>query len=592
MNLPPDLLTARLADHVRLRADVFRRHPDIVFPWWRPCPVTVLMVTDGGLDFGLGDFGLSAFVSLMLNDDRSYVRFDITLAHLRSDVTDAQVMKGAPRIVGSIKDFRFDDPAHFTDLKYDEVWLFGIETSFHRASYDHRNTHRAAYPAGRLSDAELRVLNAHMRRGGGVFATGDHGALGRALCGSVNRVRSMRYWDAHVVAGQDEVGMTNARRNDTNQPGDPGSQFSDQSDDVPQPIDLKLYVSRIRYFLRERYPHPLLCGPQGRIEVLPDHPHEGECIEPASLTGTFAPDGSEEYPPASGGGPRVAPEVIATSRVRAGNIATLRASSKVATVAHSFGAISAYDGRRAGVGRVVCDATWHHFVNVNLIGLVEGGSFDDLGPGNSPTKHDGFLATPGGRAALGAIKHYFVNIGVWIAPPDRHECFNTRLWWDVVYRDRIMEAALVDPDVALARIPLDVLHHVGTAARDVLGRVAGQCRSLEFVVDVLHPVLPDLVEMIDPWRPTIPRPDPPPFHHVDLLQVLETALGAAVVSLRQRYPYPVQEFDREVEAGAAKAIQEGLVQGAQAGLKQLSKELGDYGKVVKAGLKRLNTQLG
>jgi hypothetical protein len=518
------------------------------------------------------------------------VRFNITLAHLRSNVTDAQVMKGAIGIAESIKDFRFDNPNHFTDSKYDEVWLFGIETNYQSSSYNHRFTHQAAYPANQLSDNELRVLNAHMHRGGGVFATGDHGALGKALCGSVNRVRSMRYWDSHIVGGQDEVGMTNARRNDTNQPGDPGSQFSDQSDDIPQTIQLKLYSSRINFFTRERYPHPVLCGPSGRINVLPDHPHEGECIEPKSLTDTFPPDGSEEYPAAVGGGPRIAPEVIATSQVRAGNVAGLSGSFKLPTIAHSFGAISAYDGHRAGVGRVVCDATWHHFINVNLIGLVEGGGFDDLTPANSPTKHDGFLSTPSGQAVLAKIKEYFVNIGVWIAPPARHKCFHNRLWWDVIYHDRLMEAALVNPDVALTKIPFDVLHHIGSSARDVIGRIAGQCRSLEFIFDVVRTILPELVEIVDPWPHPIP-PDPPPFHWVDPMKLLDAAVGAAIVSLRQAYPYPVETFTKEVDDLAAKAIHEGITHGLQLGLRQMSNDLGDFSKALRAGASRLNVKL-
>ena len=44
-----------------------------------------------------------------------------------------------------------------------------------------------------------------MDGGGGLFATGDHGALGKALCGEVPRARSMRRWDdssggGHVLA--------------------------------------------------------------------------------------------------------------------------------------------------------------------------------------------------------------------------------------------------------------------------------------------------------------------------------------------------------------------------------------------------------
>lgn len=580
-----ETISVRLIEQVKLRRELLRFNPVLIYPWWRPCQVDVLLVTDGALDFGMGDFGLSAFVNMMANDGRSYVRFNITLAHLRSDVTDAQVMKGASGIVASIKDFRFDNPTHFTASKFDEVWLFGFESFFHSSSYNYRNTHRSSYPADRLSDAELVALNAHMQAGGGVFATGDHGSLGRGLCGSVNRVRSMRDWTSHVVGGQDEVGMTNSRRNDTNQPGDAGSQFSDQSDDVPQRLDLKLYTSYLGGLRRETYPHPVLCGPSGRLDVLPDHPHEGECHVPRSLTTTFAPDGTEEYPAPLGGGARISPEVIATSYVRAGNVATLHLSAKDPTVAHSFGAISAYDGRPAGVGRVICDATWHHFVNVNLIGLVEGDFFDDLTPTNSPTKHDGFLSSPSGMAALAKIKDYFVNIGVWIAPPDRNQCFNNRIMWDVIFRDRIMEASLISPDIDLGRIPVNIFHHIGTSARDAVGAAAGQCRAVEWLIDLYRPIIPELVTLIDPWPPH-PIPDPPPFTTLDPLQALDVGLGSAIVALRQAHPYPTDKLDENDEASAAKAIQTGLSHGLDLGLKQVSKDLRRYSRTVTASLRQ------
>ena len=585
-----DLLKLPLPEQLRLRRDLSRLSPEVFFPWWRPCQVNVLMVTDGGLDFGIGDFGLSTFVSMMINDGRSYVRFNITLAHLRSDVSDAAVMTGAAGIAASIKDFRFDNPAHFTDAKYDEVWLFGIETWFWSGSYSTRNGNHGAYPKDRLSDAELSILNGHMQRGGGVFATGDHGALGRGLCGSVNRVRSMRYWDSHLVFGQDEVGMNNARRNDTNQPGDAGTQFSDQSDDIPQTIHPKLYSSWISFFQRERYPHPVLCGPNGRITVMPDHPHEGECIVPAALTATFAPDGSEEYPAATGGGPRVSPELIAHSNVLAGNTATIFSSSKVATQAHTFGSISAYNGHAASVGRVVCDSTWHHFINVNLIGVVEDGRFDDLTPANSITKHDGFMSTVAGQAVLAMIKEYYVNIGTWISPPAKHSCFRSRFWWEAIYRDRVVEASMIRADIPLDKIPLELLHHIGTSARDVIGRMAGQCASIEWILDWFRPHWPELVYMIDPWPP-IPHPDPPPYLPIDPIKLFDTAIGAAVVSLRQHFPYPSKEAAQEVGERASKVIQAGLTHGLQRGLQQMSKDLGVFHKSLGAGAERAHLKM-
>ena len=86
----------RIMEHLDLRSDIFRDRPLEIYPWWlRPCVVKVLLVTDGGLDFGMGDFGLSTFVSILQDDNRSYVKFEITLAHLSESVSNAQVQQGA-----------------------------------------------------------------------------------------------------------------------------------------------------------------------------------------------------------------------------------------------------------------------------------------------------------------------------------------------------------------------------------------------------------------------------------------------------------------------------------------------------------------
>ena len=93
---PRSVANARLLDAVLERSDAFRRDPLTIFPWLlSPCPVRVLLVTDGGLDFSDQDFGFSTFVSVLRDEKLAYVEFDLTLAHLRSDVTDAQVMAGA-----------------------------------------------------------------------------------------------------------------------------------------------------------------------------------------------------------------------------------------------------------------------------------------------------------------------------------------------------------------------------------------------------------------------------------------------------------------------------------------------------------------
>jgi hypothetical protein len=557
----------------------FIKDPSLIYPWWSRCNVRVLLVTDGGLDFGQGDFGLSTLVDILQNDAPARVKFALSLAHLRSDVGDAAVKVGAPGIVKSIKGFRFDEPTHFSPADYDEIWLFGIETYFYSASYSHRNSNRSQYPANSLSNSELIKLNEFMLAGGGVFATGDHGSLGAGLCGSVARVRSMRHWSSFFLpgSGADEVSMTGPKRNDTNLVGrDAGTQFSDQSDDIPQIIQPKLYQTRLSRYTRASYPHPLLCGKNGIIDVLPDHPHEGECRVPDDLTLDYI-DSSKEYPEATTGGFRVAPQIIATGQVPAGNRAD-KGGSKQATTAHSFPIISAYDGHLADIGRISCDSTWHHFINVNLIGVVEGGVFDqfdtaggDFNAGEDASKHNGFLSSAAGLATLDKIKNYFTNIVVWLAPKTLQNCFNRKIWWELIYSDRIMEAALTDPSVAFEKIPTDVFYSIGVHARDAFGRRASQCQSLIFILDWLPSVFPELMPWIDPWDPLIDleRTQQPRIPIFDPTALAATALGAAIVTLRQEFPYPPQKITEDLHRKAEKILLEGGRRGAELATREL-----------------------
>ncbi|MDH4086720.1 MAG: hypothetical protein OEV04_06775 [Nitrospira sp.] len=528
----------RLLDMVNIRRKWYLEKPEIFFPWRIPCTVNALLVVDG-LDFGMGDFGLSAFVDVLKNDGRSYVKFNLTLAHLQSGVSDEAVQVGAPGIARSIKGFVFDDPNHFTSTMYDEVWLFGVETNFHNGLFPNRSANPSRYPADRLGDGELDALTAHMNRGGGIFATGDHGTLGKALCGSIDRVRNMRHWQDF---GSGEVNMSGPRRNDSNQVGhDPGSQFSDQSDDIPQRLDLKLYSTPVGVLREARYPHPVMCSRLGRIDVFPDHPHEGECREPSNLSGTCR-DGTPEYPNSS----LASPEIVATGHVPAGNTASAGNGSflKQATQAHTFGVVSTYDGHRVSsgnvsIGRIVCDSTWHHFVNVNLIGVVEGAGFDDFvgTPGTHTSKHDGFLSSPAGRAALDKIKEYYVNVGVWIAPADKISCMNSRLWWELIFADRIVEATLTEFTKPWKEISLHQLYLIGVHARDVIGRHAGACQSLAWILPEIDLIWIELRPWIDPWGPLDPkRLKDPVLPWFDPQPLLDIAIGGAVAALREAFP--------------------------------------------------------
>ncbi|WP_019991225.1 hypothetical protein [Rudanella lutea] len=523
---------AHLVEAINLRADLLKVSPEKLYPWWRrPCRVKLLLLTDGTLDFGLGDFGLSTFVSILANDGRAYVDFQITIAHRGSNVGNPNVT-----VHRSIPNFRFTDGNHFTDTMYDQVWLFGIDSSVQG-----------------LSDAELVILSAFMNKGGGVFATGDHGELGRALCGSVPRVRKMRLWTN--AAGN--VGMQDPNRNDTNRIGhDAGSQFDDQSDDIPQEIQPRLYSSALGGFLRETYPHPILCSPLGRIRVLPDHPHEGQCVEPTDLSGNYEKDGTPEFPMGIG------PEIIAYSTVLAGSTA----STKQATQAQTFGAICAYDGHRANIGRVVTDSTWHHYVNVNLIG--------EASEPDTNVKGRGFLASATGQQHLAQIKHYYINTAVWLSRPGNHSCFRSRLIWQLLFEHRVMEATMDNPALRFERISPSLLYSIGTHATDVLGNKASQCRRLQLLIDIIQPILPDLIPHIDPWQNTRKQEANPPIPFFDVNPLLAMAMGGGLVSLRDKFVNDNLGDPNRIEAKEILAqFEEGAKRGLQLGLKELNTEI-------------------
>ena len=73
---------------------------------------------------------------------------------------------------------------------------------------------------------------------------------------------------------------------------------------------------------------------------------------------------------------------------------------KAAVTPRSFMAICAYDGQPANVGRVVTDATWHHFVNINI--------------------KPGMSALTGRN--LADIKQYYANLATWLMPKEARLC--------------------------------------------------------------------------------------------------------------------------------------------------------------------------
>ncbi|MGQ0680712.1 MAG: hypothetical protein ACT4OM_13850 [Actinomycetota bacterium] len=479
--------------------------------WFLKCKVKILVVTDSGSG-GYGEisgFHLGQVLKIVAQDSWPHIVFDFTKAH-------RQVSGEA----GVIDNFRFNN--HKLN-QYDQVWLFGILTD-----------------SDALSDAELKSLSMFMDQGGGVFATGDHQNLGQPMCGEVPRVRSMRrwYWPAAGPNGEpvapDQIG---AGRHDTvvdTDPNQAGLQGT-QSDEVPQVIRPRWYTawSLSPVITKQvRFPHPVLCGPKGAITHLPDHMHEGLCEVPADLTGSFNFDGyaTTEYPELNGH--QEVPQVIgwATNHVQNAQ----------------FGVLAAYDGHRSGVGRVVVDATWHHWFNINLVGFIA--ATDPANPAFDPS------VVPEWEE----IKAYFRNVGAWLAPPAKQKCLRNGGWLLALKNlEVLMTLRKKESGVAT----LAYFWQLGVFARDALGRLASQCQYRVWLCELFKSFNVRLVP--DPWeiRP-IPMPDPPPF--LESADLEAVAFGAAIHALGERFAEEtdlqrlVDETGEEVEAVAARGAAEGL----------------------------------
>lgn len=339
---------------------------------FKECTPKILVVTDG-LTFDSAQFGLLDFVDTLKN----------TTIHGMTPIVETELKSG----------FTFTDST-FGISKFDVLFLFGVESS------------------GALPAAEVEVISRFMEAGGGVFGTGDHAQLGRALCSDIPRIRGMRHWkNPDVPSGSGTDRLT------TNLPGsDDAYQFEDQSDSIPQRLYPRYYEASSG-LPADSKPHYLLQHPtKNIIEVFPDHPHEGECVVPTVLNGQ-TPNGEPEWP-TDGAGQQVVPELVAMT-MSAGGGFDFVFGPKQPVIPRSFGAIAAYDGHLADVGRVTTDATWHHFINVNLVSTSDG-------PGLNSD-------------ALERVHTYFRNTAEWLMPKKTRRCLRFPILLEVLERFAAME---------------------------------------------------------------------------------------------------------------------------------------------------------
>lgn len=423
---------------VQIRPDFF----EINRLWFkRPQTCRILMYRDTHQFIGPG-FGLDHVIDALHADPWPWAKFEVTTAHRGSDAT------------ADLSNIALDaiDLDH-----YDELWLFGFNSS--------------TSGTNALSQDEINAVEAFMNDGGGVLTTGDHDDLGRSLSGGLKRVGKMRGY------GADNVG-TGADRNTTLR-----APFN-QSDMIPQGIRVQYWYSFSGGGFPgglQKFPHPVLCADQGALRRLPDHQHEGVVTIPSSFP-------VSEWPKLGSKQPR--PEVIAWASV---------VQPGVDKTGEEFPVISAYDGQRANVGRIVADATWHHWFNVNLDGFNT----------NSQDYKD--------------IISYFQNVAAWLAPKNKQHGMRNGVFWLALH-----EASLAE--VSLKKLPLAA---AVKGAKDALGRWAPQC----MVHGWLLPFIPDRIQAsiitTDPRGPKVRQ------------AIEDIALVEAVATLQKEF-----------------SIQEGLMQPA------------------------------
>jgi hypothetical protein len=124
-----------------------------------------------------------------------------------------------------------------------------------------------------------------------------------------------------------------------------------------------------------------------------------------------------EYP-AAGTGSRPVPSIIATGQIVGGHQTSIVGapcenanfhSDTTSTAGRGLGILCAYDGRSAGVGRVVTDSSFHHYLDINLIGDPCGASPDrqqGFGPGYAP---------PAAGSVLADLQALYVNTAEWLS---------------------------------------------------------------------------------------------------------------------------------------------------------------------------------
>ncbi|MEN3328160.1 MAG: hypothetical protein V7638_2967 [Acidobacteriota bacterium] len=322
---------------------------------------------------------------------------------------------------------------------FDEIWFFGL----HQA-----NTESGKFPfaiprggpENELEEAEVEALKRWMKinddgtGGGGVLMTGDHNSLapanrlpgkngsvkitndtlvglGRALGQAVPRAGELRGW----------IGPPSTSRTDSfNTIASTGF----QTDFRPQALQLQKF-NAVGNLDPSGTAHPLFFyrGDQ-LIDVFPDHAHEGALVIP-DISDT------EVWPKGENGQPRPVVAALGQDHLHDKQVSV----------------VTAYDGDTAGVGRIVADSSWHHYLNINLKGFPH--------PAPIPSDSD-------------KIGQFYGNVAVWLAPRHKRQQMAQAMAWELAEYTKLLENA-GDPS------------ELGEIGDMILKRAASPCEAHELM---------------------------------------------------------------------------------------------------------------
>lgn len=242
-----------------------------------------------------------------------------------------------------------------------------------------------------LAEDVVATIFALMKRGVGIFATGDHGMLGADLAGSIPRVRRMRFWRPDNFGVEHRPPDTEDHRIESIcPPVFPHLDLKPDYDDTPKRVYFTPSWNRKGQQWNHSV-HPLGLHPDlRRIGYLPDHSHEGECRVPTMAEMDGSVRAKQDFP-------KACRYQIAAYASRTGFSGDKRTHAEI------YPAVSCFSAPKQG--RIVVDSTFHHWVNGNI-----------------------HAARSNRRSwAWKHIREYSANIATWLARRVR--------WVDIVRQD-------------------------------------------------------------------------------------------------------------------------------------------------------------